>query len=161
MRFLAFSAMTVAFIATVSARFDFGRCRTDIPQTAFEDIEATVPSAYRFMAIDRETVFLINALTDFGFKMPLDYECESLSAIEPFKSMAVEQLKADEDADAPTGDWDGSNFIWDDEDLYNLWFPEREDAVLKMVTYLDGSTPVEQWYYCMDAFSLDAIIEQN
>jgi hypothetical protein len=49
----------------------------------------------------------------------------------------------------------------DTEDIFNLWFPEREDAVLKMVTYLDGSTPVEQWYYCMDAFSLDAIIEQN
>jgi len=31
MRFLAFSAMTVAFLATVSAKFNFGRCRTDIP----------------------------------------------------------------------------------------------------------------------------------
>jgi len=175
MRFLAFSAMTVAFMATVSAKFDIGRCRTDVPQLSYEDVDTgdyewdfRVPFERRFLAIDRQFEDLIAALTNFGFKMPLDYECDQLGAIEPFKSLAEEQKEADEDLDTPLDLYDDVNFHWE-EDLFNLWFPEREDAVLRMVAYFelpddDPPTAVlgyEQWYLCIDSFSLDAVIEQN
>ena len=88
--------------------------------------------------------------------------------MEPFLSLAEEQLAADEDADAPTDLYDGVKFHWE-EDFFDLWFPDREDAVLRMVTYFELPTapPVmavvglEQWYLCIDSFSLDAVIEQN
>jgi hypothetical protein len=101
--------------------------------------------------------------------MPLNYECDQLGAMEPFLSLAEEQLEADEDLDTPTDLYDGVNFLWE-EDLFNLWFPEREDAVLRMVAYYqeaeDADPPTftdgyEQWYLCIDSFSLDAVIEQN
>jgi hypothetical protein len=112
--------------------------------------------------------------------MPLDYECEPLGSIEPFKSINERQQEEDADADAPTGLYDGTFevagksvgeywFGWDadTEDIFNLWFPEREDAVLRLVEYFEFNEPVswiyghEQWYLCIDSFSLDAVIEQN
>ena len=166
MRFLAFSAMTVAFLATVSAKFNFGRCRTDIPQLTFDDIDAEYPCNGRLAFIDRGLESLIADLTAFGFKMPFDYECEGLGSIEPFKSIAERQKKEDEDLDDPTEYYDGSTFAWDadTEDTFNLWFPEREDAVLKLISYdvlPHAPWVLEQWYLCIDTYSLDAILEQN
>ena len=107
----------------------------------------------RLMLIDRGFESLIETLTYFGFKMPLDYECEALGSIEPFKSINERQQEEDADADAPTGLYDGTFevagksvgeywFGWDadTEDIFNLWFPEREDAVLKMVSYYEDCT---------------------
>jgi hypothetical protein len=43
--------------------------------------------------------------------MPLDYECDQLGAIEPFKSLAEEQKAADDAKDDPLGAYDD---IYDD-----------------------------------------------
>ena len=98
MRFLAFSAIAVAFVATVTARFDLGRCRTDIPQVKWDDYDHAIPNRHRFSLVDRELQHLVNAFIQLGFKLPIDYECDDLVTIEPFKSMHARQKKADDDA---------------------------------------------------------------
>ena len=73
--------------------------------------------------------------------------------MEPFKSINERQQEEDADADEPTGWYDGSLevagksigehwFGWDakTEDIFNLLFPEREDAVLKLVSYYEDCT---------------------
>jgi len=62
--------------------------------------------------------------------------------------------------DEPTESWDGAKFNWSDEDKFYAMFPDRDDAVLKMVGFEYGES-IEHLYFCVDAFSFDAIIEQN
>jgi hypothetical protein len=54
-----------------------------------------------------------------------------------------------------------------DEDTFNLLFPEREDAVVRLAGWAD--TPgnvarqlafIEMHYLCVDAFSIPALLEQ-
>ena len=161
MRFLAFSALTVAFLATVSSKINFGPCRTDIPQLAFDDYEPDGPYEHRIFGMDAQLVDFVDFIGQLGFVMPFDYQCDDLSTFSPFADIAKRQYDEDQALDTPTDDWDEVNFLYDDEDEFNLIFPDREDAILKYVSYEDFSDSFDQLYFCVDTFSLDAIIEQN
>jgi hypothetical protein len=79
---------------------------------------------------------LIEIGKSYGFKAPLDPNCDDLSALSPFKELNeafVEEYKEDPffDEDDPIFK---SVFSYD-EDTYNLLFPERTDAVFRMAGF--------------------------
>jgi hypothetical protein len=45
-----------------------------------------------------------------------------------------------------------------DEKTYNLFFPKRSDAIVRMVSF-EPDFGAEQYYFCMDTFSYDALVE--
>jgi hypothetical protein len=63
MRFFAFSALTLAFIGTVSSKLEFGPCRTDAPRLAYDDFASAVnaldPAKHRIVAADGQLLDMI------------------------------------------------------------------------------------------------------
>lgn len=121
MRFFTISAITVAFLATISAKINFGPCRTDIVTQTLDDYAetATAPYPHRIFGIDSQFIDLIDFFEQLGFVMPINYVCDDLSSIPVFNEIATRQYEADQDlGDDATGDWDEVNFLFDDEDEF-------------------------------------------
>ena len=147
MRIFTFAAITVAFVASVAGKFGFGPCREDVPQLAYADYEADTAYNHILFAMDHDFFELANVLDNLGFKFPLEnWRCDDLNTISPFKELAEEQETDD---------------FFFDEDTFNLFFPERTDAVLKYAKNGEsGGDFTDIVYLCMDTFSAPAIIEQ-
>lgn len=103
MRFITFAAVTVAFIASVSAKIGFGSCPTNLPRTTFaEYTDATTGFAtddlyyHEIIAMDKQFDSLIPLLGKFGFKLPLNIQCDDLGTIPPFKMIAQAVFEAAE-----------------------------------------------------------------
>jgi hypothetical protein len=99
MRSLILGTLTLAFIASVSAKVDIGSCRTDIKKVDWATYsKTTVPAPYshKIGAIDSGFKDLIEVLQNFGFKLPFNPYCDDLGKIHPFSVFAVAQ-KAEAD----------------------------------------------------------------
>lgn len=76
-----------------------------------------------------------------------NWRCDDLGTISPFKEMAEAQEEE-------------GIFNWEEED-FNLFFSDREDAILKYVMVGEyDETPVDIIYLCADTFSFPALMEQ-
>jgi hypothetical protein len=91
MRFLTVAALSAAFIASVSSKINFGPCRTDVPQLAFDDYEVTEPYIHRIAFMDRQFFDLFDLIEQLGFQMPLNYVCDDLATVTPFLELATAQ----------------------------------------------------------------------
>jgi hypothetical protein len=158
MRVLALALMSVAFIATVSAKISFGKCPEGLPQNSYDNYYET-PEAmeHKVLGIDRQLLGAIELIENLGFQFPLNWRCEDLGTVSPFKEVAEAQ---DDEADDPADDFDGTTFYFD-EDFFNSLFIEREDAPLRYleanVDFVPGN--VDVLYLCVDPFTIPAMLE--
>jgi hypothetical protein len=83
---------------------------------------------------------LIEIGKSYGFKAPLDPNCDELSALSPFKEMNEATQEEFKEFDFYINDPLFAKAFFYDEDTYNLLFPERTDAVFRMAgfTYPDA-----------------------
>jgi len=83
--------------------------------------------------MDRELKELLEIGKAYGFKAPLDPDCDDLTAVSPFKELNADYL---DDNKVALGSLVNDPYIKQiftyDEDNYDLFFPERTDAVLRM-----------------------------
>ena len=153
MRIITLAAMAVAFLSTASAKWSIGACDQSIEGLTFEEYEdffATIGFyQHKVMVLDRGFFDIADTLEALGFVFPLDWKCEDLAEVSPFKDIAERQLAAAYD--------DGDYFYWGDED-FELFFPDRSDALLKLVRMDDYNSIVEVIYACADPFSLPAAL---
>jgi hypothetical protein len=148
MRILALSVLTVAFLASVSAKFGFGNCARDIVTYTWEEYDDFFGGdleiyEHEIAIIDKGFVDMIYFLENFGFKSPIDdWRCGDLVSISPFKEIAERIEQTD-------------GFYYEEED-FNKFFLDREDSILKFITmrgYIDNApTPLigEVFYICFD-----------
>ena len=148
MRLIALCAITAAYIASVTAKISIGACRTDIEQVPFSDYDQTAAYPHKLFAMDKGFFSMIKTLEGLGFVPAAeDWRCDDLATISPFKELAEEQETDD--------------FYFENDEDFNLLFPEREDAILKYVkTGEFDSSPVDYVYLCIDPFSFPALVEQ-
>jgi len=147
MRIIALAAMTVAFLGSVSAKFDFGKCYRDVEQESYDDYGITQAYDHFINYMDRGFFDLIDTIEGFGFKMPFDFRCESLAEVSPFKEISERQEE------------DDGIFLFEEED-YDLFFPDRPDAVLNFRKRgLEEAIPHEIIYICADTFSMPGLMD--
>ena len=91
MRIITFAAVTVAFIASVSAKIGFGSCPETVPMKTWDDYTAVstgfdVEQFYyhEIIAIDKQFDQLLGMAKKFGLKVPLDVACDDLGTVPPF-----------------------------------------------------------------------------
>ena len=96
-----------------------------------------------------------------GLRLPFDYECEDLAVATPFKEMAA-GYKQIADSETPGQTlYDGTKFSYSEETLFNKFFPQRNDAVVKMSKHLlTDVNELEYLYICADTFSFGAFLAQ-
>lgn len=80
-------------VGIVSAKFNFGPCPfADLPQMAYSDYlpddDVAVGYYHDITGIDRGIADLIDALQVLGFEPPLNYKCDDLGTISPWKEIA-------------------------------------------------------------------------
>lgn len=108
MRFITFAAVTTAFIASVSAKIGFGSCPTNHQRINFGEYTDEVTIGFEddhvynheIIAIDKQFDSLIPLLGKFGFKIPLNIQCDDLGTIPPFSMIAQAVKEAADAADA-------------------------------------------------------------
>jgi len=91
MRILSFAVLSLAFVASVEAAFNFGNCPTDITTVTFADYEALDTGSYdhRLLMLDGGIIAAITNLEALGFKFPWEsYHCDDLATISPFKEIS-------------------------------------------------------------------------
>jgi hypothetical protein len=71
MRIITLATVTVCYIATVTAKFSIGACRTDIEQLSFSDYEETASYPHKVFAMDKGFFGLFQFLEGLGFMSPL------------------------------------------------------------------------------------------
>ena len=140
MRSILFSIASLALIATVNGKWDIGTCRTDIKTIDYAtySTKPTVPvvHTHKIGAIDHEFKDFIYAIQSFGFKLPLNIYCDDLGSILPFSTVAKAQQTAANTAKASQKAADGIKFFYT-ADLFKTIFPERKDAIAKLVRSTD------------------------
>jgi hypothetical protein len=135
MRSILLGTLTLAFLASVSAKIDIGLCRTDITTVDFATYSkapAPLPYSHMIGAIDSGLKDLINLAQGFGFKFPLNPDCDDLGKAHPFSALAATQKAAAVTAKASQEAVDGTKFAFT-ADLFKKVFPERKDAIAKLV----------------------------
>lgn len=154
MKLIAFATLAVAFIASVNSKFNVGKCPgADVVPVAFKDYTTAASVPHYFTAMDGGLLDFLQGVESFGFKSEIDYYCGQLGEYEPWATMAAAQKK-----DAPG--LDGIDFYYDDEDIWNSLFNDRDDAVLKMIYFDDtDENELELYYFCADSLSLPAFFE--
>jgi hypothetical protein len=116
MRFITFAAVTVAFIASVSAKIGFGSCPETVPMRTWTDYSGENGFAedqfyyHEIIAIDNQFDQLLGMAKKFGLKIPLDVACDDLGTVPPFNQIAKAIYEAAQDADANQTLADGTNF---------------------------------------------------
>jgi hypothetical protein len=71
----------------------------------------------------------------FGLKIPLDVACDDLGTVPPFNQIAKAIYEAAQDADATQSLADGTNFNYPAKEVFELLFPPRNDAIVKLVDF--------------------------
>jgi hypothetical protein len=116
MRFITFAAVTVAFIASASAKIGFGSCPETVPMRTWTDYSGGNGFAedqfyyHEIIAIDNQFDQLLGMAKKFGLKIPLDVACDDLGTVPPFNQIAKAIYEAAQDADATQTLADGTNF---------------------------------------------------
>ena len=116
MRFITFAAVTVAFIASVSAKIGFGSCPETVPMRTWTEYSGGNGFAedqfyyHEIIAIDNQFDQLLGMAKKFGLKIPLDVACDDLGTVPPFNQIAKAIYEAAQDADATQTLADGTNF---------------------------------------------------
>jgi len=71
----------------------------------------------------------------FGLKIPLNVACDDLGTVPPFNEIAKAIFNAAEAADASQTVADGKNFNYPAKEAFDLLFPPRNDAIVKLVDF--------------------------
>jgi hypothetical protein len=167
MRFITFAAVTVAFIASASAKIGFGSCPETVPMRTWTDYSGGNGFAedqfyyHEIIAIDNQFDQLLGMAKKFGLKIPLDVACDDLGTVPPFNQIAKAIYDAAQAADATQTLADGKNFNYPAKEAYELLFPPRNDAIVKLVDFLATDNKEAEFYYiCVDSFSFPAVLAQ-
>ena len=168
MRFITFAAVTVAFIASVSAKIGFGSCPETVPMKTWTDYtHASTGFAqdqfyyHEIVAIDKQFDQLLGLAKQFNLKLPLNVACDDLGTVPPFNAIAKAIFDAAEAADASQTLADGKNFNYPAKEAFDLLFPPRNDAIVKLVDFqITDNKEAEFYYVCVDSFSFPAILAQ-
>jgi len=172
MRFFTFAAVTVAFIASVSAKVGLGACPTTVPMIDWTEYSNgntgfLQDHFYRHEIIAMDTQFeqLLGLASKFGAKIPLNVQCDDLGTVPPFSQIAQGIKTAADEAATSAGTTqdvaDGINFNFPAQQIFEALFPTRDDAVLKMVDIVNTVDAEAEFYYvCVDSFSFPAILAQ-
>jgi len=117
MRFITFAAVSVAFIASVSAKIGFGSCSETVHTRNWDYYSGPFSYSYNtyinheIIAIDKQFDQLLGMAEKFGFKLPLDVACGDLGTVPPFSQIAKaifdDPTANDDDPAYPA---DGTNF---------------------------------------------------
>ena len=128
MKFISFAAVTVAFIASVSAKLGFGSC-PDVPTKTWDDYShASTGFAkdqfyyHEFIAFDNQFIWIIETLKKFGVDYLSINPCDDLGIV-AFNEIAKAIYDAAEAADASQTKADGKNFNWPDKETFESIFP--------------------------------------
>jgi len=106
---------------------------------------------------------------DLGFDIPIDIHCQRLTAASPFKELAEDQKAEAIKKNPAQTDYSGTNFSLETEELFNIFYPPRDDAVSKLTwtepLYAGPGGPLIDYfeisYVCADVFSGAALVEQT
>jgi hypothetical protein len=126
----------LAFLASVSAKIDIGLCRTDIKTVEFAKYGTPAAHNHLIGAIDSGFKDLVTLAQAFGFKFPINPECDDLGKVHPFSVTAAAQQAAAKTATPTQAAVDGVKFFYT-SDLFKKAFPERNDAIAKLVLSSD------------------------
>ena len=95
MRFFTFAAVTVAFVASVSAKIGFGSCPESVPMidwTEYSNDNTGFPQDHFYnheiIAMDAQFEQLLGLASKFGVKVPLNVQCDDLGTVPPFSQIA-------------------------------------------------------------------------
>ena len=141
MRFITFAAVTVAFIASASAKIGFGSCPETVPMKTWTDYSGGngfgVDQFYNheIIAIDKQFDQLLGMAKKFNLKIPLDVACDDLGTVPPFNQIAKAIFEAAEAEDDAQNLADGTNFNYPAKEAFELLFPPRNDAIVKLVDF--------------------------
>jgi hypothetical protein len=165
MRFITFAAVTVAFIASVTAKIGFGSCPETVPMKTWENYTGVIAKKkfyfHEIVAIDKQFVDLIEMAKKFGLKIPLDITCDDLGTVPPFSQIAKALYDEAEAEDAEQGLADGVIFNYPSKEVFELLLPPRKDAIVKLVDFIGRWNEEAEFYYiCVDGFSFPAILAQ-
>jgi hypothetical protein len=172
MRFFTFAAVTVAFIASVSAKIGLGACPESVPMIDWTEytngnIGFLQEHFYNheIIAMDAQFEQLLGLATKFGAKIPLNVQCDDLGTVPPFSQIAQAIKEAADAAATAAGttqtEADGVKFNYPAKEVFDLLFPPRNDAVLKLVDIQNTQGAEAEYYYvCVDSFSFPAILAQ-
>lgn len=168
MRFFTFAAVTVAFVCSVSAKIGFGACSETIPTTSWTAYSNGNTGFaqdhfynHEIIAMDAQFQQLLGLATKFGVKIPVDVQCADLGTVPPFNELA-KAVKSSADAAFPGQTAaDGIKFNYPVQQAYELLFPPRADAVVKMVDVSNVQGQEAEYYFaCVDSFSFPAVLAQ-
>lgn len=168
MRFFTFAAATVALVCSVSAKIGFGSCSETVPTTDW----ATYSNGntgfvqdhfynHEVVAMDAQFNQLLGMASKFGVKIPVDVQCADLGTVPPFNELAKAVKSAADAAFPGQTAADGIKFNYPAQQAYELLFPPRSDAVVKMVDINNVQGEEAEYYFaCVDSFSFPAVLAQ-
>ena len=140
MRFFTFAAVTVAFVASVSAKIGFGACSENVPTTSWAEYSDTTYGFaqdhfynHEIMALDSQLEKLLGLASKFGVKLPFDVQCGDLGTIPPFNELAKAVKSAMDQIDSTQTQADGIKFNYPAQQAFDLLFPDRADSIVKLV----------------------------
>jgi hypothetical protein len=162
MKFIRFAAVTVAFIASVSAKLGFGSC-PDVPAKTWDDYTHVSTGFakdqyyyHEIIAIDNQLNWIIETLKKFGFEgfdiQRFNFACDDMSTSFAFDGIAKAVYDAAEAADASQTKADGKNFNWPDKESFEGFFRATESKLVDFKT--TKNKEAEFYYSCIDGVLL-------
>ena len=164
MKFIKFAAVTVAFIASVSAKLGFGFC-PDVPTKTWDDYShASTGFAkdqfyyHDIIAFDKQLHWIIEMAQKFQDNfLGFNIACDDITTILPgLQEISKGIFDAAEAADASQTKADGKNFNWPDKEVFEKTFPPTNDIPsVKLVDFKTTKNKEAEFYFiCYDAISL-------
>jgi hypothetical protein len=168
MKFITFAAVTVAFIASVSAKLGFGFC-PDVPTKTWDDYShASTGFAkdqyyyHEIIAFDKQLDWIIEMLKKVGYDfLSINIHCDDISTMYDFNQIAKGIYDAAEAADASQTKADGKNFNWPSKEVFEEFFRVSlvGEPVVKMVDFKTTKNKEAEFYYlCIDGIPLLSMI---
>ena len=168
MKFITFAAVTVAFIASVSAKLGFGSC-PNVPTKTWDDYShASTGFAkdhfyyHEIIAFDNQLHWLIEMLKKVGYDfLSINIHCDDISTMYDFNQIAKGIYDAAEAADASQTKADGKNFNWPSKEVFEEFFRVSlvGEPVVKMVDFKTTKNKEAEFYYlCIDGIPLLSMI---
>jgi hypothetical protein len=102
MKLVTVAALTIAFLASVSAKFNLGSCPVNLATKTFTHYNdggtgfpANTYYHHEIIAIDKQLKDLLDSVGKSGFKLPMDLRCQDLGTVPPFSNVAKAVKNAD------------------------------------------------------------------
>ena len=158
MKFIRFAAVTVAFIASVSAKLGFGSC-PDVPAKTWDDYTHVSTGFakdqyyyHEIIAIDNQLNWIIEMLKKVGYGgfdiQIFNFACDDMSTGRAFKKLPKAIYDAAEAADASQTKADGKNFNWPDKESFEGF---SRFTLSKLVDFKTTKNKEAEFYYsCID-----------